>query len=405
MAIGNVLVLDSQGQNSLALSRSLGRKGILVTAGGNTRFLPGMLSKYTDGSYVHPDASTDKDAFVEHLRTHLAENDYDAVFAVTDLLTTVLSEHKVDLERTGTRVGVEDWETFLTANDKGRLFERMADVDVPTPDTFSPASLEEVEEIDRERGYDVVIKPRRTTIIDDSGGCHTNRIAGSNYVGVDEDLTERYREILDAEPSLRLEWPIVQEFVDGVETKCTVGLAEEGDLLACFQHKKYRVYPPSGGIGAIRQGTTEPRMKEHAERIVSELGWTGPVHVEFVMTADGEFYLIEVNGRYWGSLALTVNSGVDVPWLHYHQLQGTTPTRRVSGYRTDVKQRKLFYHDILWLRENLSNRRWIALLPFLASFATTREEMLDPEDPLPVLGLVPRSVNVLIDRQRDASVY
>jgi predicted ATP-grasp superfamily ATP-dependent carboligase len=250
-----------------------------------------------------------------------------------------------------------------------------------------------------------VIKPRRTTLIDGDGESHTNRIVGSNYVAADEDLPARYREVLEASPSLRQQWPIVQEFVDGLRTKCAVGLAEDGDLLATFQHKKEHVYPLSGGVGAIRQGTREPRMTEHAERIVSELGWTGPVMVEFVMTADGEFYPIEVNGRYWGSLALTVNSGVDIPWMHYHQLLGDTPSRRVEDYRTDVRQRKLFYHDLLWLRANLSEGRFGAVVPFLTAFGSTREEFLDPTDPLPVLGLVPRSVNVLRDRQRDASVY
>mgnify|MGYP000327284291 CR=1 FL=1 len=405
MPTEKALVLDSQGQNSLALSRSLGRKGISVTAGGNARFLPGMLSKYTDGSYVHPDVATDKHAFVEHLRTHLADNEYDAVFAVTDLLTTVLAEHKTELERTGTKVGTEDWETFLAANDKGRLFDRMEDTDVPTPETHTPSTIDEVAAIDDERDYDVVVKPRRTTVIDGQGEATTNRIVGSNYLPQEENLAERYREILDESPSLRMQWPLVQEYIDGVEAKCTVGLADEGELLSVFQHKKHRVYPPSGGIGAVRQGTREPRMRENAARVVEELGWTGPVHVEFVMTPDGEFHLIEVNGRYWGSLALTINSGVDIPWMHYHQLRGDRPSKRIDGYRTDVFQRKLFYHDILWLRENLEAGRTRALVPFLTSFATTREELLDPTDPLPTLGLIPRSLNVLIDRRRDASVY
>jgi len=405
MTAEKALVLDSQGQNSLALSRTLGKKGIAVTAGGNTPYRPGTLSKDTTDSYVHPDVGSDMEAFVEHLHTHLTENDYDAVFAVTDLLTTVLSEHKTELERTGTRVGTEDWETFLQANDKGRLFELMEDVDIPTPETVTPESYDEIREIDERRDYAVVIKPRRTTVIDESGESNTNRIAGSNYVTEHEDLAARYREIIEGNPSLQSQWPIIQEYIDGVGTKCTVGIAEDGELRATFQHKKDRVYPPSGGIGAVRQGTREPRMTEHAETVIDELGWTGPVHVEFVMTEDGEFYLIEVNGRYWGSLALTVNSGVDIPWMHYRQLQGESVPERIETYRTDVKQRKLFYHDILWLMENFSNGRYSALLPFITSFATTREEMLDPDDPLPAAGLIPRSLNVLIDRQNDDSVY
>ena len=117
-------------------------------------------------------------------------------------------------------------------------------------------------------------------------------------------------------------------------------------------------------------------------------------------TADGEFYLLEVNGRYWGSLALTINSGVDIPWYHYQQLTGTTPNVDPNlGYRTDVKQRKLFYQDILWLKENLSRGNVSALVPFLTSFFTTREEFLDLFDPLPLLGVLPRTAKIFINRQ------
>ncbi|MFC5970154.1 ATP-grasp domain-containing protein [Halomarina salina] len=391
----SVLVLDSQAQNSLALSRTLAKKGVSVTAGGNTRYLPGMLSKFTDASYVHPNERADQAAFVDDLYDHLQRHDYDGVFAVTDLVTTVLARHKARLSETGTPIGVEDWETHLDANDKGRLFEAAEDVDVPTPATWAPDSVDDVDRVAEERTTAVVVKPRRTTTHTGDRG-HSSRLSGSNYVGVDEDLVERYRHLVGDSEAFEAHPPLVQEYVDGVETMATVGLAHDGDLLTHFQHEKYRVYPPSGGIGAVRRGTWEPRMRRYTERVVEMLGWTGPLHVEWMKTADGDFYLLEVNGRYWGSLALTINSGVDVPWYHLQQLRGETPEIPPDvGYRTDVRQRKLFYTDLLWLRENFREGRYSALFPFLASFFTTREEFLSLSDPLPLLGVLPRTRNVL----------
>jgi len=389
------LVLDAQAQNSLAICRTLAKKGVSVTAGGYTRYLPAMLSKHTDDSYVHPDEQRDQQVFVDHLSDHLDRNDYDGVFAVTDMMTTVLSRNKQRLAETGTPIGVEDWETHLAANDKGRLFEAAATIDVPTPTTHVPQSVADLRRIDDQRTTKVVIKPRRTTtIVDDRG--HSSRMDGVNYVDLDEDLVERYRELTDGNEAFEEVSPLVQEYIDGVETMATVGLADDGDLLTAFQHEKFRVYPPSGGIGAVRRGTWHPRMRRYTERVVEMLGWTGPLHVEWMRTPDDDFYLLEVNGRYWGSLALTVNSGVDVPWFHFQQLQGEVPSvDDRSGYRVDVKQRKLFYRDLLWLRENLSNGRFWAILPFIASFLTTREEFLSPSDPLPLLGVVPRSMQVL----------
>jgi predicted ATP-grasp superfamily ATP-dependent carboligase len=357
-----------------------------------------MLSKYADRSYVHPDPSANEAAFVDDLSAHLAANDYAAVFCVTDLMTAILSRHKDRLEGTGTRIGVEDWETYILPNDKGRLFDLVADVDVPIPETHAPESLDEVADIDDDRSYTVVVKPRRTTFVDADGESHTNRIMESNYVGPEEDLVERYREITDGNVALQEELPLVQEFIDGEETVCTVGLGDGDGLAAVFQHEKHRVYPLSGGVGSVRKGIREPKMRTYADRVVDALGWIGPIHVEFMRTSDDDFYLLEVNGRYWGSTALTINSGVDIPWLHYQQLVGNgTPIRRPDGYRTDVKQRKLFYQDILWLRANLSRGNYLAIVPFLVSFATTREENLDPSDPFPALGLIPRSIKMYRD--------
>jgi predicted ATP-grasp superfamily ATP-dependent carboligase len=400
MTTGSVLVLDSQAQNALGLIRTLSANGLSVTAGGYTRYLPGMLSRHSTDSYVYPDPLTETTAFVDHLSDHLSEHEYDAVFAVTDLTTLLLSKHRERLEASGTAVGAESWDRHLAANDKRRLFEAMEDVDVPTPRTDAPESLEDVRELDERIDYPVVVKPRRTTYVDDDGQCYTRRLSGDNYVTPDENLTERYASLVDGDAAFDADPPLVQEYIDGVETMCTVGLADEGELLTWFQHQKFRVYPPSGGVGAVRQGVREPKMREYAERVVEELEWTGPLHVEFMKTADGEFYLLEVNGRYWGSLALTINSGVDIPWYHYQQLTGTTPNVDPNlGYRTDVKQRKLFYQDILWLKENLSRGNVSALVPFLTSFFTTREEFLDLFDPLPLLGVLPRTAKIFINRQ------
>lgn len=405
MQSNKVLVLDSQGQNSIAVTRTLGKKGIAVTAGGIRRYLPGMLSKFAADSFVYPDPATDGNAFIEHLESHLEANDYDAVLPLTDLTTSWLSVHKERLEATGTSVGAEDESTFLAANDKGRLFDLVDDVDVPSPVTYVPESMDDVPGIDDERTFDVVVKPRRTTRTTGDGASYTNRLSGSNYVASDENLLERFEDLLGDAPELTDELPIVQEVVPGEDTKCTVGIADDGELLAHFQHRKFRVYPPSGGIGAVRQGIREPKMREYAARVVEALGWTGPVHVEFMQTPDDDFYLLEVNGRYWGSTALTINSGVDIPWLHYRLLRGDDVTPQPETYRTDVKQRKLFYHDLRWLRQNLEDGNYAAILPFIGSFFTTREEFLDPSDPLPFVGLVPRTATALTSQRRGSGVY
>jgi len=139
----------------------------------------------------------------------------------------------------------------------------------------------------------------------------------------------------------------------------------------------------------VRVGTREPRMRTYAAQVIDALDWTGPIMVEFMRSTDGEFYLIEVNGRYWGSLPLTINSGVDIPWLHFLQLKGID--RRgpaMSEYRTDVYQRNLFWKDIGWLFQKFQRGEYTAIVPFLTAFATTRDEFFSLRDPGPSLGVL-----------------
>ena len=59
-------------------------------------------------------------------------------------------------------------------------------------------------------------------------------------------------------------------------------------------------------------------MKEVSENLLKEVNWHGVGMVEFKIEKDtGIPYFIEVNGRFWGSLQLAIDSGVDFPYLLY----------------------------------------------------------------------------------------
>jgi hypothetical protein len=44
--------------------------------------------------------------------------------------------------------------------------------------------------------------------------------------------------------------------------------------------------------------------------------------VEFRVDPEGRPWLMEVNGRFWGSLQLAIDAGVDFPWLLYRLCRG-----------------------------------------------------------------------------------
>jgi predicted ATP-grasp superfamily ATP-dependent carboligase len=88
-----------------------------------------------------------------------------------------------------------------------------------------------------------------------------------------------------------------------------------GELHSAFQHRRVREMPLSGGGSTCRIAEpVDERLLAYATSLLEDLSWTGVAMVEFKTGPAGD-YLMEINGRFWGSLALAVSAGVDFPRL------------------------------------------------------------------------------------------
>jgi predicted ATP-grasp superfamily ATP-dependent carboligase len=343
-----------------------------------------MLSRYADGRYYHPDPKSDCEAFLDHLVAFLERNPHEVVFPSTDPLVVLLARERERVERTGVVVATEDWETLDRVNDKAKLYRLTRELDITQPETHLPRSLADVEELADEVSYPALVKPRSKSVWDDDGAYHMHVARVADVVNSPAALREQYRETLDGNPHLAAAPPMVQSYVPG-EIWDVGTLAHEGEIVRRFHYRLARTYPSDGGVGALNRAVEpEPAMLEPAERIVDALDWTGPIQFEYIRRSDGTFVLMDVNGRYWGSIAMARRAGVDVPWLHYRQLAGDPPNRRLD-YRTDVAYQKVVYGDLPWLYERLSRGDIGAVGTFLATLVRT-ENTSTLSDPLPTVG-------------------
>ncbi|WP_336035081.1 ATP-grasp domain-containing protein [Halobacterium yunchengense] len=396
-----VLVLDGDSQASLTVVASLGARGVDVTVGSDLPHPIGKFSRYVDRSFVHPNPGEQPAAFADQLEAFLADTDHFAVLPTSDDTTTVVARNKGRLAATDTVVGVEDWPRFRRVADKARTFSFADGLDVPTPETRAPESLAEVAAFADDVAYPVVVKSRSKHVADRDGRLHTHEVDDSDYAATPLELVTTYERVLHADEGTRNEPPLVQERVPG-ETTTTVGVARDGDLLAHFQERRLRTTPASGGNSTLITGMRDETMLAYAREVVAELGWTGPLQVEFMRTPDGEFYLVEVNGRYWGSVPLAVASGVDVPWLHFAVLAGETP-RLPDAYREDVVQQRLLYGDLKWLAEQLADdRNPAAVASFAHALATTDQVFVRPDDPATTAAALVEAAGLGAGALRDA---
>jgi predicted ATP-grasp superfamily ATP-dependent carboligase len=187
-------------------------------------------------------------------------------------------------------------------------------------------------------GFPLVIKPRFSHLWD---GTRFLPDRGSSYA-YDFDALESQV----AERRQGRYWPILQRYVPG-QGKGVFALAARGQVIAWFAHERLRDVRPTGSGSCLRRSIPlESRLKAPAERLLSAMKWHGPAMVEFRDDGASAPCLMEVNGRFWTSLQLAIDAGVDFPRLWLAILQGADAQRLsaqiATGYRENVVLRWLW---------------------------------------------------------------
>ncbi len=117
-------------------------------------------------------------------------------------------------------------------------------------------------------------------------------------------------------------------------------LVHEGRALARFAHRRIREKPPSGGVSVYRESIPVPAgLGDSSLALLRSFNWSGVAMVEYKLdAATGVPFLMEINGRFWGSLQLAVDAGVDFPAMLVDTALGRIPSP-VTSYRTGVRSR------------------------------------------------------------------
>ena len=104
---------------------------------------------------------------------------------------------------------------------------------------------------------------------------------------------------------------LVQEFIEG-KGFGLFALMDHGVPLRVFMHQRIRDNPPSGGASTAARAYYSERLKELGLRLLSALQWHGVAMVEFKYSdAIEDFVLMEINGKFWGSLELALSAGIN----------------------------------------------------------------------------------------------
>jgi predicted ATP-grasp superfamily ATP-dependent carboligase len=129
-------------------------------------------------------------------------------------------------------------------------------------------------------------------------------------------------------------------------------------------------------------------LADAATRLLSDLGWFGLANLQFLRPPGGEPQLIDFNGRFYGSLALAVRAGVNLPDLWGRLALGEPVPARAVG-RPGVRFQSLVED----LRRARVERRG-GLVPDVAATLAYAPRAVHPtassRDPMPAVALAGR---------------
>ena len=380
-----VLVLDGNQNQAVAAVRSLALAGHEVLAGESSSWSKAGWSRSCHATFEYPAPHCDPSAFVARI-VEVARSGA-LVLPMTEATTLPLSAQREVLFATGARMVLPSHCDVLRAFDKQETTRLATSLGVAVPKTMVVTNIEEANHARESLSFPVVLKPRSSEEVDSSGVMRTTgrpRYA-SNAKQFDvawQDLNRRCSVVL------------VQEFVQGEGTGY-FALMRNGELRAEFAHRRIRDVHPTGSGSAVRV-SVEPRpdVREASLAILRALHWHGVAMVEFRHCEGRPPVFMEVNGRFWHSLALACYAGVDFPALLAHMAE-TGDVDPVHQYRTGVRCR-WFLGDFRHLLEVWRGApagypapypgRLSTLLAVLTPTPGTYHDLFQWRDPLPELG-------------------
>jgi predicted ATP-grasp superfamily ATP-dependent carboligase len=363
---------DAPAYGALAAVRALRKGGFEPWGAVGAR--DGYISRSrTVAGVLHaPDPVREPLAFARSLTEAAGHHGIRVVLPGTEAAQAALSQHHGLFAAAGVRLGTGSPDLLERTGSKTSLsaLSEMAALSTPRTHTVDARSVHAaVEEI----GFPIVIKPLRSRVRESDG---TSRTLHVRQVDAASDLEAAVEEF----GSHRF---VAQPFITG-QLYAVCGLSWNGRVVHTVHQVALRITPePCGGSAFARTTRTDSVLDQKVKRLVGETGWSGIFQVQLLRAADGTDYVIDVNPRIYGTLALTVAAGANLPAMWTDLLLGRparecTGVRRAARYRCEEK-------DMFAILKLFRRGRLLRALAATAPRPRTVHAVFSLRDPRPVL--------------------
>jgi predicted ATP-grasp superfamily ATP-dependent carboligase len=370
---------------ALAITRSLGRRGIRVVRIHPNRLDRSLGSRYCSKVEICPDFYSSEEALVAFLLQLSARcaPQPRVLVPASDDCAYFLAKHRHRLEADYRIIG-PPWSVMERLIDKRLQYESAQQLGVPIPETYFPASVHEVERIVPSlANYPYVIKPlvahqwRRASMSGVSKG------KKGFQVNTAAQLIERYSQIATADSNV-----MIQEVIGGRDDRLFTFLAyvnEQSVPVAYCIRKKIRQSPIDFGYCTLTVSCEDETVERQSIRLLQGIGFQGICGVEWKLDPRTSRYkLIEINGRAVNTTAISTACGVDIPYI---AVTNDVPRVRGNGPRWRSGVKWINMAQDVWAAKELHDAGRLGWSDYLQSIRGKRvHAVFAPDDLRPFLG-------------------
>jgi predicted ATP-grasp superfamily ATP-dependent carboligase len=303
------IVIGVDSPIGLTVIRELGKRGVPVIGVGSSKYSVGGASRYLKHFFRRPETRT----IAEWLPGLIRQYDAKAVLAISESDLLQLAEMPDDIE--GCQILTPRQPQLGEVLDKSRTMAVARDLGLDTPDSWQPSAEDDFAEIARVLAYPLAIKWNDPQAIGPVLSEHQIAFEKIEYAANAEELLGILRRYDNVQA-----WPLVQSYCPGTGFGQML-LMRNGKAALTFQHRRLHEWPVTGGVSTLCTNEAPERHRDQlakSEKLLRAINWDGPAMVEYRYDPEtGRYCLMEVNGRFWGSLPLAHHSGAFFAWETY----------------------------------------------------------------------------------------
>ncbi len=296
-----ILVSDPNSKTALAVIRSLKRENCHIEMFSHYKKPMCYYSNYCNRINILP--RYENPSFEKKFISLIKKRKYDYIIPVQFKSFYHLSKIKEKILK-HSNMNCENFDKIFKVSSKVFMKDltlKLSINNLKNIETFKINNFQSAQKKLRNISYPIVIKPKF-----EQGG-RSDHI----FYAKDEIHGESILKKISKKLKLNINHFIIQKKIKGVG-RGFFCVSKKGKCVSFFQHERIRELPITGGRSVAAKSINDKKLTKIGKRIVKKLRWNGALMLEFKYF-NNNYYLIEANPKFWGSLDLAIESGVNFP--------------------------------------------------------------------------------------------